>query len=182
MAEERTKKVDLPPTGPRNPDPITKAPGAHPIETGVGAALGGAAAGMAAGVAAGPVGAVVGAVAGAVAGGYGGKAFGEWIDPTTDDAWLKENFQSRPYVKKGETFDTYTPAYRYGGQAEAQHQGRSFNEIENNVRTDYEKTPAAQSMDWNRAKPAVQDAYDRTCQIRKERGQTRSTGTTPRTP
>ena len=32
------KKVDLPPTGGRNADPITKVPGSHPIETGVGAA------------------------------------------------------------------------------------------------------------------------------------------------
>ncbi|MFT3879647.1 MAG: hypothetical protein QM703_08305 [Gemmatales bacterium] len=37
------KKTDLPPRGNRNPDPITGAAGAHPIETGVGAALGGAA-------------------------------------------------------------------------------------------------------------------------------------------
>ena len=34
------KKVDLPPKGPRNADPLTDAPGAHPIETGVGAAVG----------------------------------------------------------------------------------------------------------------------------------------------
>ena len=30
------KKIDLPPKGSRNPDPITDAPGAHPIEAGVG--------------------------------------------------------------------------------------------------------------------------------------------------
>src|SRR6187431_392812 len=73
------KSVDLPPRGGRNLDPITKAPGAHPVEVGLGAALGGAAAG----VAAGPVGAVLGAVAGGVAGGYGGRAVGEAIDPTS---------------------------------------------------------------------------------------------------
>lgn len=78
-----TKSVDLPPRGNRNRDPITKAPGAHPIEVGAGTALGGAAAGLAAGAVAGPIGAVIGAVAGGVAGGYGGKAVGEAIDPTT---------------------------------------------------------------------------------------------------
>src|SRR5262245_20840839 len=30
------KTVDLPPYGPRNPDPLTDAPGSHPIETGIG--------------------------------------------------------------------------------------------------------------------------------------------------
>ena len=38
----REKKVDLPPTGKRNADPITNEPGSHPIETGIGAAAVGA--------------------------------------------------------------------------------------------------------------------------------------------
>jgi len=168
MATER-KKVDLPPKGDRNADPITNAPGAHPIETGVGAAVGGAATGFAVGAATGPVGAVIGAVAGGIAGGYAGKAVGEMIDPTTEDNWLRDNFSSRPYVKKNENFDKYTPAYRYGGAAEARYQGKPFNEIEPELRADYDKSPAAQSLHWNEARPAIDDAYNRTCQIRKER-------------
>ena len=78
--DSREKKADLPPKGRRNPDPITNAPGAHPIETGIGAAVAGAASGLAVGAVAGPVAAVVGAAAGAVAGGYAGKGVGEIID------------------------------------------------------------------------------------------------------
>ena len=96
----------------------------------MGAAVGGAATGFAVGAATGPVGAVIGAVAGGIAGGYAGKAVGEMIDPTTEDNWLRDNFSSRPYVKKNENFDKYTPAYRYGGAAEARYQGKPFNEIE----------------------------------------------------
>ena len=85
------KSVDLPPYGPRNPDPITNAPGSHPIETGVGAVIGGVASGMAVGMVGGPVGAVVGAiVGGAAAGGLAGKGVGELIDPTTEDNWIRE--------------------------------------------------------------------------------------------
>jgi hypothetical protein len=98
------KTTDLPPEGNRNPDPITDAPGSHPIEAGIGAAIGGAASGTAVGSVAGPVGTAIGAAVGAVAGGYAGKGLGELIDPTTEDNWLRENFQSRPYVRKGETF------------------------------------------------------------------------------
>src|SRR5271156_863941 len=101
------KKIDLPPTGRRNADPLTNAPGSHPIETGIGAAAVGAASAMAVGAVTGPVGAAIGAAVGAVAGGYAGKGVGEMIDPTIDDNWLRDNFSSRPYVKKGETFDTY---------------------------------------------------------------------------
>ena len=64
-----------------NRDPISGAPGAHPIGTGAGAAAGGAA-GAAIGAAAGPAGAVVGAAAGAIIGGLGGKGAAEKANPT----------------------------------------------------------------------------------------------------
>jgi hypothetical protein len=66
------KKVDLPPKGSSNPDPITDQPGSRPIETGIGAAVVGAASGLAVGAVAGPVGAAVGVAVGAVAGGLAG--------------------------------------------------------------------------------------------------------------
>ena len=62
--KDKEKTVDLPPKGPRNTDPLSGAAGAHPIETGVGAALGGAGAGLAVGALGGPVGAVIGAAVG----------------------------------------------------------------------------------------------------------------------
>jgi len=163
------KTVDLPPKGDRNADPITDTAGAHPIEAGVGAALGGAAAGMAAGLAAGPIGVVAGAVIGAIAGGYAGKGVGELIDPTTDDPWLKENFANRRYVKKGESFDHYVPAYRYGGHAESQYGGKSFDEVEPHIKPEWEKARGASAMEWDHARDAVRDAYDRTTQLRSER-------------
>src|SRR5688572_31526730 len=109
------KSVDLPPKGPRNADPLTDAAGAHPIETGVGAAAGGAAAGLAIGALGGPVGAVIGGiVGGAVAGGLAGKGVGELIDPTTEDTWLREYFGTRKDRREGVTHEHYRPAYRYG--------------------------------------------------------------------
>ena len=64
-----------------NRDPVSGAPGAHPVGTGIGAAAGGIAAGAAAGsLAAGPVGTMVGAAVGAVAGGLAGRAVAQSID------------------------------------------------------------------------------------------------------
>jgi hypothetical protein len=71
--------------GSANLDPVTGAPGAHPVGTGVGAAAGGMAAGAAAGTVAGPVGTLLGAAAGAVVGGLSGKGVAEKVDPTTGD-------------------------------------------------------------------------------------------------
>jgi hypothetical protein len=163
----KPKSADLPPRGLRNADPITDAAGAHPIETGIGAAAGGAAAGFAAGMAAGPVGAVAGAIVGGIAGGYGGKAVGEWIDPTTDPTFQDE-FATRPYVDENQTFDDYKPVYQYGGQAESINMGKPFSEVESSIKKDYEKCPASRVMPWKSARPAVQDAYNRAQQLRND--------------
>ena len=72
-------------SNPKNVDPITKEPGAHPVGTGVGA-TGGALAGAAAGSIAGPIGTVVGGIIGAVAGGLAGKEVAEKTNPTEGGA------------------------------------------------------------------------------------------------
>lgn len=67
-----------------NRDPLTDAPGSHPLGTGIGSA-GGAAAGAAIGGAvAGPAGVLVGGAVGAVAGGVTGHAAAEAANPTTE--------------------------------------------------------------------------------------------------
>ena len=164
----REKKIDLPPRGNRNADPITDEPGAHPIEAGIGAAVAGAAGGVAVGSVAGPVAAAVGAVVGAVAGGYAGKGLGEMIDPTTEDNWLRDQFESRPYVKKGEAFETFVPAYRYGAEAEAKYGDAGIDLMDEQLQREWEASKDS-DMPWAKAKAAVHDAYERTVQIRRGR-------------
>ena len=77
-----------------NLDPLSGAPGAHPVGTGVGAAAGGVVAGALAGTVAGPVGTLVGAAVGAVAGGLAGKGIAEMIDPTAEEAYWRENYSN----------------------------------------------------------------------------------------
>ena len=82
----------------------------------------------------GPVSAAVGAAVGAVAGGYVGKRVGEMIDPTTDDPWLRDNFESRPYVEDGDNFEDFQPAYRYGAAAESVYGDAGFDSIHDELR------------------------------------------------
>ena len=104
---------------------------------------------------AGPVGTAVGAAVGAVAGGYAGKGIGEMIDPTTEDNWLRENFSGRPYVKQGETFDTYHPAYHYGAEAESRYSDRGFSNIESDLERDWESRQRPRQHDMGpRAGPS----------------------------
>jgi Glycine zipper len=168
-ANNPEKKVDLPPTGGRNADPITGASGSHPVETGLGAAAVGAASGMAVGAVTGPLGAAIGAAVGAVAGGYAGKAIGERIDPTTEDTWLRDNFESRPYVQRGDTFEKYQPAYRYGGAAESRYGCDEFETIEEELESDWHNSNEGPVMPWKHVRDAVKDSYERTAQIRRAR-------------
>ena len=167
--DNREKKVDLPPGGSRNPDPITDAPGSHPIETGIGAAVAGAASGLAVGAVAGPVAAAVGAAVGAVAGGYAGKGVGEMIDPTTEDNWLRDHFDSFTYPDEDETFETYERAYRYGGQVEARYGDAGWDAIVDDVEKEWAQSEGYPGMRWPRAREAVKDSYERTVRIRKDR-------------
>jgi hypothetical protein len=145
----------------RNPDPITGAPGAHPVGVGVGAAVGGAAAGATAGLIAGPVGVVAGAIAGGVAGGYAGKVAAESIDPTVEDAYWQENYRTRPYYDEGHDYDQYGPAYRYGCEARQRHPDRRFEDLESDLERGWGRAQSTSRLSWAEAKYAARDAWDR---------------------
>ena len=143
-----------------NLDPITKAPGSHPVGTGLGAVAGGAAAGAAAGVIAGPVGALAGAVVGAVVGGLGGKAVAEAVNPTAEEAYWKENYNSEPYYEAGRSYDDYAPAYGLGLQGRTSYQG-SFDETEDRLASDWESKKDHSSLSWPQAREASRAAWNR---------------------
>src|SRR5688572_27679740 len=153
--------IDTPSNTQANRDPLTGAPGAHPVGTGVGAALGGAAAGAAAGTVVGPVGTVIGAAVGAVAGGLAGKGVAEAIDPTAEDAYWRENYKERPYAADASSYEEYGPAYRYGVDSFGQYPQRSFDEVESDLSRNWDRSRESSSLEWERAKPATRDAWNR---------------------
>jgi uncharacterized protein YcfJ len=160
MINENTKQADRKNGADANRDPITGTPGAHPVGTGVGAA-GGAAAGAAIGAIGGPIGAAVGLVAGAVAGGLAGKGVAEKIDPTAEDAYWRTNYSKRSYVTKDSAYDTYQPAYRTGYEGRRQYPGKKYEEVEENLKRDYEKSSGTAGLSWDKAKSATRDAWNR---------------------
>ena len=154
------KNIDKRDVADTNPDPITGAPGSHPVGTGIGAA-GGGAAGAAIGSVAGPVGTMVGAAVGAVAGGFAGKATAEAIDPTAEEAYWRANYQTRPYADSNSGYETYAPAYQYGWESRSRYPGRKYSEVESDLATGWGKTKGATKLGWDKAKHATRDAWDR---------------------
>ena len=144
-----------------NRDPITGAPGSHPIGTGIGAAAGGAAGAAAGTVVAGPVGTIVGAAIGAVAGGLAGKGVGEMVDPTVEDAYWREAHTKEPYYSEALGYeDAYSPAYRAGYEGRAKYDGRSFEEVESDLQGDYIRH-SGRADSWNEVRDASRAAWDR---------------------
>jgi hypothetical protein len=120
-----------------NRDPISGAPGAHPIGTGVGAAVG------------------------AIVSGLAGKGVAEVIDPTSEASYWRDNFKSRPYAENATSFDDYGPAYGYGVSSYAKYPGRSFDDVEADLSRDWDGARGASNLPWDQARNATRDAWER---------------------
>jgi hypothetical protein len=148
--------------GNRNPDAITGESGSHPVGSGLGAAAGGALAGIGLGAVAGPIGAAVGAVVGGIAGGLAGKSVAETIDPTVEDAYWRDEYPRSEYYDESVTYEEIRPAYRYGWESRARYQGRTWEQVQADLRRDWEvqqdeRVPGT----WEDAQRPIRDAWDR---------------------
>ena len=150
--------ADTPKQPSANRDPITGAPGAHPVGTGMGAAAGGAT-GAAIGSVVGPAGTLVGAAVGAIAGGLAGKGVAEMVDPTVEDAYWRDAHVKQSYYSKGREYDAFAPAYRTGYEGRVKYNGRKFDEIETDLEADYKRHNG--KLDWIDVKDASRNAWNR---------------------
>lgn len=144
-----------------NADPITGAPGSHPVGTGLGAA-GGAVAGAAAGaVVGGPVGALVGAAIGGATGAAAGHGIGEAVNPTVENTYWEQNYRSRPYVDHNRSYADYKDAYRYGWESRMANPGRQWNDVENELGSKWPQDRNKSGLAWEQVKEATHDAWNR---------------------
>lgn len=133
----------------------------HPIGEGVGAA-GGAVTGMAVGASVGgPVGAVVGAAVGGAVGGLTGHGIAAAFDPAVEDAYWRQNYSSRPYVRAGASYDDYQDAYRYGWESRVSNTGRDWDATSADLERGWDKAKAKSRLGWLEAKDAVRDGWHR---------------------
>ena len=112
-----------------NRDPITGAPGSHPVGVAAGGTAG-AIAGAAVGSIFGPIGTLVGGGIGAVGGAAGGKALAERVDPTAEVEYWREGAASRDYYQADRDFDRdYAPAYRMGTEYRNEAGARDWSDV-----------------------------------------------------
>lgn len=147
------------PANPANRDPITQEPGAHPVGTGLGAA-GGAAAGVTLGAVGGPLGMALGGIVGAVAGGLAGKATAEAVNPTEEEAYWRESFQTDAFVPPGSDYAHYRDAYHLGWEASQRYLDDDFNAIQMQLADEWRRREeAVGTLPWALVQPAVRAAW-----------------------
>ena len=145
----------------QNRDPISGAPGSHPLGTGAGATAGGlagAATGMAVG---GPVGSVIGAAVGAVAGAIAGHEAAEAANPTAEETYWRESYLLESFYEPGRAYEYYAPGFRAGWDGRVLHDGRTFTEAEIDLAEAYNSTKSELDPDWHAIRPAASAAWDR---------------------
>jgi outer membrane lipoprotein SlyB len=144
-----------------NPDPITGAPGSHPIGTAAGAGSA-AAAGAAIGVAVGgPVGFVVGGTVGAIVGAAVGHTVAEDVNPSVEDAYWRDNYSTRPYVVAESQYSFYQPAYRYGWESRGNTPDGKWIDVETSLEEGWAANRGMSTLAWKEAMPATRDAWSR---------------------
>jgi hypothetical protein len=94
-------------------------------------------------------------------GGSGGRGIAEMLDPAGEEAYWRENYHQQPYYEAGCTYDDYHPAYRAGWEGRARYEGRSFAEVEGELRADYERRRGNSRLDWERCREAARSAWNR---------------------
>jgi len=90
--------------------------------------------------------------------GTAGQFSGDW---NLDQAWWRENFRDRPYVVADRDFDYYEPGYRFGYEAANRYRGKRFDDVESDLRTDYDRFEHRGKSTWQNMKDAVHDAFDK---------------------
>lgn len=81
-----------------------------------------------------------------------------------NDAYWRHHYQSRPYIETGYAYDDYAPAYWMGHDSYRTYglnHGLTYEQAESYIRSDYERTYGTHRLDWERAKYAIQDAWNR---------------------
>jgi hypothetical protein len=138
----------------------TKSDG-QAVGEGAGGILG-AASGAAIGAAAGPVGLVVGAIAGAVGGWWAGKGIAAAIN-SDDDVSFRQHYESSPHRIADRSYDEVRPSYVAGHLAafNPDYRGRSFEEIEEDLRRGWSGEVAARHGSWPTVRGFARSAFDR---------------------
>ena len=81
------------------------------------------------------------------------------VDHEKEEAYWREQHSNQTYADQARPFEAYVPAYRIGADAAAKYPGKGFEEIEDEVALDYQRSRAGAALPWDHARHAVRAAW-----------------------
>lgn len=84
----------------------------------------------------------------------------QYASGADDNAW-RSDWDSN-YSSLGGSYDDYAPAYRYGAEARGKYQGRNWDEVESDLRSDWDtRYGKSGASTWEKFKAAVRHGWDK---------------------
>jgi uncharacterized protein (TIGR02271 family) len=81
--------------------------------------------------------------------------------PADDDSYYRSHFTST-YGSAGGSYDEYAPAYSYGSEMANKYRGRPWNDVESDVRTQWEqRDKSGGASTWEKFKAAIRHGWER---------------------
>ena len=82
-------------------------------------------------------------------------------DWPSEEAYWRENYKRRPYVDPNDNYESYGAGYRFGYEATEQYPDQHWDDVEPNLRRDWDSYKYRGASTWEQIKHAVRDAWDR---------------------
>ena len=83
------------------------------------------------------------------------------FDANAEDRYWSNAYSSEPYYNKQYGYDDYSPAYKLGYEGRGRYAGRTYNDVESELRSDWEGTKGTSRLAWEDAKHATHDSWQR---------------------
>jgi hypothetical protein len=82
-------------------------------------------------------------------------------DWTTEDAYWREHYTTRPYWRSDRDYDFYSSGYRFGFDATDRYKGKAWGDVEAELQRDWDQYKYRGESTWEQVKIVVKDAWDR---------------------
>lgn len=80
-------------------------------------------------------------------------------DPTKEEGSWREYHDKQGFVKPGQKYEHYAPAYRTAYEGFQKYPDKAYEEIESDLALDYEKHRVGEALPWDHARHAVHAAW-----------------------
>lgn len=78
-----------------------------------------------------------------------------------DTTYWQQQYQNEPYYNQARNFGDYEPAYRLGAESRSRYAGQRFEDVEGDLRGEYEASRGDSQLGWDEAREATRAAWDR---------------------